>query len=264
MENENKTINRKKTAMVTGIPGGIGKATAERFLNAGYAVCGMGRRAKEDFGDASPLLSRPGFVYFRGDVASTEDRKAFLAEALKISGRIDVLVNVAGVAPNVRADLLEMTEESYDRVTDINTKATLFLTQAVANSMKENEPEAGTGIRGYICNTSSLSAYAVSVNRGEYCVSKAGVSMITALFAERLAEYGIPVNEVRPGIVATPMTAGVKEKYDRLIGGGLIPMGRWGQPEDIAAGIFALCSGALPYVTGQSLDVDGGFHIQKL
>ena len=104
----------------------------------------------------------------------------------------------------------------------------------------------------------------MSVNRGEYCVSKAGVSMITALFAERLAEYGIPVNEVRPGIVATPMTAGVKEKYDRLIGGGLIPMGRWGQPEDIAAGIFALCSGALPYVTGQSLDVDGGFHSQKL
>ncbi|MCQ2428287.1 MAG: 3-ketoacyl-ACP reductase [Clostridia bacterium] len=251
-----------KTAMITGLPGGIGLATAVKFLDEGYIVCGMGRRAPEDFGDASFVLERENFRYFRGDVASHEDRLAFLEYALSINGSIDVLVNVAGIAPRVRADLLEMTEESYDTVMATNTKATMFLTQAVANRMKENE--AVNGIRGYICNTSSLSAYAVSVNRGEYCISKAGVSMVTSLFAERLAEFGIPVNEVRPGIIETNMTAKVKEKYDGLIAGGLLPMARWGQPEDIAAGIYALCSGALPYVTGQSLDVDGGFHIRKL
>ena len=174
-----------------------------------------------------------------------------------------MLVNVAGVAPRQRNDILGMTEESYDYVMNINTKGTLFLTQKVANRMKNNVPDAN-GVRGYICNTSSLSAYAVSVNRGEYCVSKAGVSMVTALFAERLAEYSIPVNEVRPGIIATEMTAKVKEKYDRLIADGLLPIARWGQPEDVAKAIFALCSGALPYVTGQSVDVDGGFHIRKL
>jgi NAD(P)-dependent dehydrogenase (short-subunit alcohol dehydrogenase family) len=155
-----------------------------------------------------------------------------------------------------------MSEESYDYVMDINTKGTLFLTQAVANEMIKNPPE--NGIRGYICNTSSLSAYTSSVNRGEYCISKAGVSMITKLFADRLAEYGIPVNEVRPGIIATDMTEKVKGKYDALIDGGLLPIKRWGTPEDIADAVFALCSGALPYVTGQSLDVDGGFHMRRL
>jgi len=248
--------------MITGIPGGIGLAAANKFLDEGYIVCGMGRRAPEDFGETASILERENFKYFRGDVASHDDRLAFLDFALGFTGRIDVLVNVAGVAPKVRADLLDMTEESYDTVMDINTKGTMFLTQAVANSMKDNSPE--NGIRGYICNTSSLSAYAVSVNRGEYCISKAGVSMVTSLFAERLAEYGIPVNEVRPGIIETNMTSKVKEKYDGLIAGGLLPMARWGRPEDIAAGIYALCSGTLPYVTGQSLDIDGGFHIRKL
>jgi len=171
-------------------------------------------------------------------------------------------VNVAGVAPLERRDLLEMTEESYDRVMDINTKGTLFLTQAVAREMIKNETVGGT--RGSICNISSLSAYTSSTSRGEYCISKAGVSMITKLFADRLAEYGIPVNEVRPGIIATDMTAKVKEKYDALIGGGLLPIARWGEPEDIADAVYALVSGALPYVTGQSIDVDGGFHLRRL
>jgi NAD(P)-dependent dehydrogenase (short-subunit alcohol dehydrogenase family) len=175
---------------------------------------------------------------------------------------VDVLVNVAGVAPKVRADLLEMTEESYDYVMNINAKGTLFLTQAVAKEMIHNPLE--DGVRGVICNISSMSAYTSSVSRGEYCISKAGVSMITTLFADRLAEYGIPVNEVRPGIIATGMTEKVKEKYDTLIEGGLLPIKRWGSPEDIAKAVFALCSGALPYVTGHSLDVDGGFHLQRL
>ena len=168
-----------------------------------------------------------------------------------------MLVNVAGVAPKVRADLLEMTGESYDYVMDINLKGTFFLTQLAAKKMKHQGS-------GYICNISSLSAYTSSVNRGEYCISKAGLSMVTKLFADRLAEYGIAVNEVRPGIIATDMTAGVQEKYDTLIAGDLLPIKRWGTPEDVANAVWTLCNGSLPYVTGQSIDVDGGFHIRRL
>ena len=248
-----------KSAIVTGCLGGIGKAITEVFLKNGYRVFGMGRTPEEN---ARQSIDHPAFVYLCGDLSNAEDRSRLVRAAWEAEGRIDVLVNVAGVAPRVRADLLETTEESYDYVMDINTKGTFFLTQAVANSMIQNEPI--DGIRGYICNTSSLSAYAPSVNRGEYCISKAGVSMITKLFAVRLAEYGIPVNETRPGIIATPMTETVTEKYDRLIDDGLLPIKRWGQPEDIAAATFALCNGSMPYVTGQSVDVDGGFHIKRL
>ena len=244
----------KKTALVTGAAGGIGFATVNKLLEHGFAVAGMGRR------DNLPYMPQGDFAYFRGDVSSSGDRRAFVAFAKERFGRIDVLVNVAGVAPKVRADLLDMTEESYDTVMDINTKGTLFLTQLAAKEMINNEGPR----RGYIVNISSLSAYATSVNRGEYCVSKAGVSMITALFADRLAEYGIAVNEVRPGIIATEMTAKVREKYDRLIEGGLLPEKRWGTPEDVACAVLALCDGSLPYVTGQSLDVDGGFHLKRL
>ena len=155
-----------------------------------------------------------------------------------------------------------MTEESYDFVMDINTKGTLFLTQAVANAMKNNTPE--NGLRGHICNVSSLSAYTSSPNRGEYCISKAGVSMITKLFADRLASEGITVNEICPGIIETGMTATVKEKYDRLIADGLVPLGRWGQPEDVAKAVVALCDGTFGYATGESFILDGGMHIRKL
>ncbi len=243
-----------KVAIITGTSSGIGKATAEKFISEGYYVFGIGRReCSENFSN---------YTYVRGDISNKDDRERLVKAALSKTGKIDVLVNVAGVAPNNRCDILQMTEDSYDRVMDINTKSTMFLTQLVANSMINNP--ITDGVRGYICNTSSLSAYAVSSNRGEYCISKAGVSMITKLFAERLAEYKIPVNEVRPGIIATEMTEGVKEKYDKLISNGLIPDKRWGKPEDIALCIYALSSGAMPYVTGQSVDVDGGFHIQKL
>lgn len=245
-----------KVALVSGSSRGIGEAVAQKFLREGWCVCGMSRTPSKH------LSENPNFFYVSGDLANHGDRLKFVEQSLEKYGRIDALVNVAGVAPKVRADLLEMTEESYDFVMDINTKGTLFLTQAVANAMIHNE--AVNGIRGYICNISSLSAYTSSVNRGEYCISKAGVSMITKLFADRLAEYGIPVNEVRPGIIATDMTEKVQSKYDKLIGEGLLPIARWGQPEDIASAVFALCSGALPYVTGQSLDVDGGFHMRRL
>ena len=248
-----------KIAMITGCVGGIGRATVEIFMNNGYTVVGM------DVADESvayDMFGKERFAYLKGDLSVGADREAFLALAKAQGGKIWSLVNVAGVAPRVRADLLEMTEESYDRVMGINTKGTLFLTQLVARDMIGNEPEGG--VRGTICNISSMSAYTSSVSRGEYCISKAGVSMITTLFADRLAEYGIMVNEIRPGIIATGMTATVKQKYDDLIDGGLLPIKRWGQPEDIASAVYALCSGALPYVTGQSLDVDGGFHIRRL
>ena len=244
----------KKTAIVTGVASGIGRACAEKLLAEGIAVVGMSRRQRME----EPLAG--DFTYVSGDIASGEDRRRLVDTALRIHGHIDILVNVAGVAPKVRADLLTMTEESYDYVMDINTKGTLFLTQLAANAMLKNPGEQ----KGSIVNISSMSAYTSSVNRGEYCISKAGVSMITRLFADRLAEYGIPVNEVRPGIIATDMTAKVQEKYDNLIDGGLLPISRWGKPEDIASAVWVLCSGALPYVTGQSIDVDGGFHIRRL
>jgi NAD(P)-dependent dehydrogenase (short-subunit alcohol dehydrogenase family) len=243
-----------KTAVMTGVAGGIGFATAKKLLENGFRVWGM------DIAPEMPDDPGKGFVYVRGDLSRKEDRENLIEKALEGGGQIDALVNVAGVAPKVRADLLTMTEESYDFVMNINAKGTLFLTQLAANKMINNPGKE----KGYIVNISSMSAYTSSVNRGEYCISKAGVSMITRLFADRLAEYGIMVNEIRPGIIATGMTSTVKEKYDRLIEGGILPIKRWGQPEDIACAVLALVNGSLPYVTGQSVDVDGGFHIQRL
>ena len=244
-----------KVALVTGVAGGIGFATAELLLKNGYAVVGM------DVLPAMPQALEGDFTYCQGDLSKAESRQNYVNTALATYGRIDALVNVAGVAPKVRNDILEMTEESYDFVMNINTKGTLFLTQLVANVMKNNEGEN----KGSIVNISSMSGYTSSVSRGEYCISKAGVTMITTLFADRLAEYGICVNEIRPGIIATGMTDKVKAKYDKLIfEDGLLPIKRWGMPEDIAKAVLALVNGSLPYVTGQSVDVDGGFHIRRL
>ena len=240
-----------KVALVTGVAGGIGLATAKKLLENNIAVVGM------DVLDEMKEKLEGEFTYFKGDLSNKSSRENYVKLAMDKYGKIDILVNVAGVAPKVRADILEMTEESYDFVMNINTKGTLFLTQTVANVMKEQRS-------GSIVNISSMSGYTSSTSRGEYCISKAGVTMITTLFADRLAEFGITVNEIRPGIIASGMTDKVKEKYDNLIEGGLLPIKRWGKPEDIADAVWALCSGSLPYVTGQSLDVDGGFHIRRL
>ena len=242
-----------KIAIVTGVAGGIGKASALLLAKNGYAIVGMGRSESPVLSDFDGL----DLTYVRGDLSSSEDRKR-LFETAKSKGDIYALVNVAGIAPRVRRDILEMTEESYDEVMAINTKGTLFLTQLVANEMIKQ------GKGGNIVNISSCSAYTSSTSRGEYCISKAGVSMITKLFADRLSCDGILVNEVCPGIIKTGMTAAVKEKYDRLIEGGLVPLGRWGTPDDVARAVLALCDGTFGYTTGTSLIVDGGMHIRSL
>ena len=238
-----------KIAIVTGVAGGIGKASALMLAEAGFHIVGMGRSTTPDLTDFKGV----DMTY----VSSAADRARLVDTAVSM-GEIAALVNVAGVAPKARRDILEMTEESYDFVMGINTKGTLFLTQAVANKMVER------GKGGSIVNISSCSAYTSSTSRGEYCISKAGVSMITKLFADRLAAEGITVNEICPGIIETGMTAAVKEKYDRLIEGGLVPLGRWGMPEDIAKAVVALCDGTFGYTTGESFILDGGMHIRKL
>ena len=246
-----------KVAIVTGVAGGIGKASAIALAKSGYAIVGMGRSAEPDLSDFEGL----DLTYVQGDISSAEDRQRLFETAIA-KGKVTALVNVAGTAPKVRRDILEMTEESYDFVMGINTKGTLFLTQTVANYMLKNEIMGG--VRGYIVNVSSCSAYTSSPSRGEYCISKAGVSMITKLFADRLAGERIIVNEICPGIIATGMTEAVKEKYDRLIEDGLVPLGRWGEPDDVGKAVLALCDGTFGYTTGASLIVDGGMHIRSL
>ena len=246
-----------KTAIVTGVTGGIGKATALLLAEKGFRIIGMGRRKVLDTNE----FDERDLTYISGNIQCREDREKIITVAKK-SERIDALINVAGVAPDERKDILEMSEESFDKVMDINLKGTLFLTKEIAKLMINQE--IIDGVKGSIVNVSSCSAYTSSINRGEYCISKAGVSMLTILFADRLSGECISVNEICPGIIETDMTKSVKEKYDKLIAQGLIPMNRWGKPEDTAKAIAALCDGTFSYTTGQSISIDGGMHIRKL
>ena len=258
-------MTEAKAALVTGASRGIGRAIALELAAAGWDV-GIGfarnrdaaeetRRAVEEKGRRAVLCP--------GDLGRAEDREAILRAMKDGLGRLDALINNAGAPPRVRADLLESTEESFDEVIAANLKGPYFLTQAAARWMVEirkRHPDRPL----HIVNISSISEYTASVTRGEYCLAKAGMGMMTRLYAARLAEHEIRVNEVRPGIIATDMTAGVKEKYDRLIAEGLTPIRRWGEPEDVARAVAAILSGAFDFTTGAAFDVDGGFRLRTL
>ena len=255
-----------KTALITGGANGIGLGIAMQLAGEGYAIALMGRSAEEQVKNNIDKVKSFGtpVIYISGNVASDESRKAALEKIDAEFGRLDVLVNNAGVAPKVRMDILVTTEENFDFVLNINLKGTFFLSQLVANYMV-TEVEKNIGIAPIMINISSISAYTSSTARGEYCISKAGIGMMTALFAARLAEYGINVYEIRPGIIATDMTVGVKEKYDRLIlEEEILPIKRWGTPEDVANAVSVLCSGKLAYSTGEIINIDGGFHVRRL
>lgn len=246
-----------KIAVVTGSSRGIGRAIADQMTQAGYQVIYSGTRPQR------PEDLPKDRDFFPCDISNAVQRQALIHHALESYGRLDVLVNNAGVAPLERRDILEMTEESFDRVMGINLKGTFFLCQQAASIMlrdKNRLPDYAPRI----VNIGSLSAYTSSISRGEYCISKAGVAMVTQLFADRLAANGIPVFEVRPGIIDTDMTRTVHEKYDGLIQNGLLPIPRFGKPEDVAKMVLACCSGLLDYSAGQVLNADGGFSLRRL
>ena len=253
----------KKTAIVTGSSRGIGFGVLKRLGRDGFQVVMVATGSQEKNQKALDELKEEGIecIYIQANIGN-HDRLKIVEETVKAYGNIDVLVNNAGVAPTIRADLLDMTEESFERVISINTEGNMFLTQAVAKQMLK-QPMSGRK-RGTIINISSCSSEVSSISRGEYCVSKAGVSMLTKLFADRLAGEGIIVNEIRPGVIATDMTNAVQEKYDHLIEDGVFPIARWGTPEDIAGAVSAFAGDDFLYTTGNYIDVDGGFHIKRL
>ena len=252
-----------RVAVVTGATRGIGYGIAKQLTSEGYAVAILGTLDEINVKPQLDILRESGLpiLYFKGNLKSSDAREAFVKCIMKKYRRIDVLVNNAGVAPKQRIDILEIDEESYDFVMDINLKGTFFLTQLISNVMIEGVEK---DIRPIIINIGSMSAYTSSTSRGEYCISKAGISMITKLFADRLAQYNINVYEVRPGIIFTDMTSMVKEKYDDLIDNGLTPIKRWGYPQDIANAVSVFASGKLSFSTGEVVNVDGGFHLRRL
>ena len=263
---------KKPVAIITGASRGIGKAIAMEMASIGYNIVvnyfdftSSGVPDESHARQTQKELMELGAEceILRGDISKTEDRKKLVELAKVKFSRCNILVNNAGVAPSKRVDILEATEESYDRVMSINLKGPYFLTQLAANWMIEQK-KANPEDSFRIVNTGSMSAYTSSPARGEYCVSKAGIGMVTLLYADRLAEYNIGVFEIRPGIIQTDMTNVVKDKYDKLIAEGITPIKRWGQPEDIAKVVGAIAEGKLDFSTGQVINVDGGFHFRRL
>ena len=260
----------KRVALVTGGARGIGLGIALRLAEDGFAVAISGRRGPEETQAAVDLINEccrgeqgPGPLYVQADVADGRARAHLLLAVEERFGRLDVLVNNAGIAPPVRADLLEAREEHFDAVMATNLKGPYFLTQAAAAWMIRQHESRGAGHRA-IVNIGSVSATVAGTNRGEYCLSKAGVAMATRLWAARLAEFGIGVYEVRPGIIESEMTEGVRGKYDALIASGLLIEKRWGTAADVAAAVSVLARGELSYATGAVLVVDGGLTLQRL
>ncbi len=249
-------------ALVTGAGRGIGRGISQALAKGGYAIA-INYAGNEAAAREAQALLGEGVesLLCQGDVGQAGDRDRMVNAVLDRWGRIDALVNNAGITSPGRQDILEATEDAWDRVMAVNLKGPYFLTQRVVREMIRL---AGQLAHPTVVNVSSISAEAVSLNRGDYCVSKAGLKMVTQLWAARTAEYGIRVFEVRPGVITTDMTAGVKDRYDRLIAEGLTPIGRWGTPEDVGRAVAALVTGQVPYCTGDTINVDGGFHIRRL
>jgi NAD(P)-dependent dehydrogenase (short-subunit alcohol dehydrogenase family) len=255
----------ERVALVTGAGRGIGQGIVLALAGRGWDVVINYRGNAEAAAATARRVEQSGSqaLLLQADIGQEAGRQRLVDETLQQLGRIDLLVNNAGMAPRQRQDILDTTEASYDEVMAVNLKGPFFLTQRVARVMIDLL-QADQITCPKIINIGSLSAYTSSPNRSEYCLSKAGLTMMTALFADRLAEYGINVYEVRPGVIETDMTNAVKDKYDRLIGEGLLPIRRWGQPDDVAQAVVALAEGYLPYSTGEVINVDGGFHLRRL
>jgi 3-oxoacyl-[acyl-carrier protein] reductase len=255
----------RKVVLITGGSRGIGYGIAQALAARSFDVAINGTRPEPEVKDTLKKLGAYGVeaVYCRGDISTAAGRDAVVKKVQDHFGRLHILVNNAGVAPKERKDILEATEESFEYVMKTNLQGPYFLTQAVANWMIQQKRDAAA-FDACIINISSISATVASVNRGEYCMAKAGLSMSTQLWAVRLGEFNIPVYEVRPGIIFTDMTSGVKEKYDRLIAEGLTIQKRWGLPGDVGKAVVAIAEGYLPYSTGHVLMVDGGMNIARL
>jgi 3-oxoacyl-[acyl-carrier protein] reductase len=256
----------KKLALITGGSRGIGRGIAEALAKEGFDIAISSTSLSEAAKDAVATCKKLGanVMFVPGDISQSDVRVAIVNAIKKEFGRLDILVNNAGIGVKVRADLLDSTEESFDRLININLRGPYFLTQLVAKWMIEQKKEDVTRTP-MIINIGSISSYTSSTGRGEYCISKAGISMMTKLFADRLSEHNIKVYEIRPGIIKTDMTAGVTEKYDNLIfNQGLTPLKRWGFPEDVAKAVVAIAKEYLPYSTGEVINVDGGFHLKRL
>ena len=260
-------------ALITGASRGIGRGIGLELAKLGYDLvinyAGNVEAAMKTAVDCVFAAKAAGKTIraeiCQADISCGADRQKLIEFTRERFGQLDLLVNNAGVAPNVRADILDANEESFDRLIGINVKGPYFLTQLAAKWMIESTRNAERGTRKpKIVTVSSISAYTASTNRGDYCVSKAALSMLTPLFAARLAEFGINVYEIRPGVIATDMTGAVKEKYDKLIAEGLTPIQRWGTPEDIGRAVAAIASDAFPFSTGEVSNVDGGFHLRRL
>ncbi|NLF31912.1 MAG: 3-ketoacyl-ACP reductase [Planctomycetes bacterium] len=264
------TVSDRPVALVTGAGQGIGRGIAMRLAADGYAVvindvvADPHNTEQGAYEVKATIAAMDGCAeVFKADIAEAADREAMVDFIARIFGRLDLLVNNAGVAPRQRTDILQAGQESFDRLMAINLKGPYFLTQLAANRMIAYK-QAGVVPSPRICFITSISAYTSSPARGEYCVSKAGLAMAATLFADRLGEYGIPVLQIAPGIIATPMTAVVTAKYDKLIAEGLLPTKRWGQSEDVAKVVSAFAAGLLDYSTGTVIEVGGGFGIKRL
>jgi len=255
----------KKTALITGGTRGIGLGIAKELAKAGFNLALNGVRNRESVQEVLDELKEFGVevIYVQGDVSQKKDRENIFKNIVAEFNRLNILVNNAGIAPKERKDILEATEESFESVLDINLKGPYFLTQLFANHMVEKKKE-NASFECCIINVSSVSAVVASVNRGEYCISKAGIAMATKLWAARLGEFGIPVYEIQPGIIKTDMTSGVTDKYDRMFEAGLSIQKRWGLPEDVGKVAASMALGMMPYSTGQVIMVDGGMTVQRL